>query len=159
MDKKLKEIEGKIKKSLGITELPDFELKIDKRLSKRTAFNQKVDDKYLITISAENDNNPNYSGFKHELIHLALKNYSYDNLEINLQVPEKYKKDDKKTRFMEYLTIALEIKMGDREKIEENLNNYEKYGFSKIKKFYSIVKNIKLDQPLINDIKIRANSL
>ncbi|MCX6811875.1 MAG: hypothetical protein NT039_04245 [Candidatus Berkelbacteria bacterium] len=131
MDRKFKEIEEKVKKSLGIDKFPDYELKIDSSLGRRTAFNQKVGDKYLITISVEKDKKPNYNGFKHELIHLALKKFSYDSLEINLPVPKKYEKDDKTVRFMEYLTIIFEIKMGNSEKVEENLTNFERDGFKK----------------------------
>lgn len=159
MDRKIKEIEEKVKTSLGIDKLSDYGLKIDSSLGERIAFNQKVDNKYLITISAENDKKPNYSGFKHELIHLALKKLSYDCLEVNLPVPQKYENEDKETRFMEYLTIVFEIKMGNPKKIKENLDNYEKYGFSKIKKFYNIVKNTNLNQSLINGITIKVNSL
>lgn len=157
MVRKFKEIEEKVKESLGIDKLPNFELEIDSSLEERAAFNKKIGDKYLITISAENDNKPNYSGFKHELIHLALKEFSYDGLKVNLPVPKKYQNDAKQTKFMEYLTIVFEIKMGNSEKVEENLNNYEKYGFSRIKEFYSIVKNVKLNQSLIQDIIIKMN--
>lgn len=154
MDEKFTEIESKVKKFLGIKKLPDYIIKIDKLLKRRVGFNKKVNDKYIITISPNNLN-----GLKHELIHLALKQFSYSNLKINLPVPKKYEKDDKTVRFMEYLTIIFEIKMGNPEKIEENLNNYEKYGFSKIKKFYNIVENTNLTQSQIKDIITKANSL
>jgi hypothetical protein len=159
MDRKFKEIEEKVKKSLGIDNLPDYELKIDSSLKQRTAFNKEVGNKYLITISAENDKKPNYSGFKHELIHLALKSFSYDGLDVNLPAPKKYEKDNKTVRFMEYLTIVFEIKMGNTQKIEENLNNYQKYGFTKIKKIYNIVGNTDLNHSLIKNTVEKANSL
>lgn len=154
MDKKFKEIEEKVKKFLGIKELPDYEIKVNKSLSQRTAFNKKVGDKYTIYISPDN-----YNGLKHELIHLALKKFSYKKLKADLPVPGKYKKDNRKTCFMEYLTICLEIKMGSKDKIKENLDNYEKYGFSQIKESYNITdKNFKkkIDQKLINKI-IKTN--
>lgn len=156
MDRKFKDIEEKVKKSLGIGKLPKYDLVVDEKLIERTAYNKKVGDKYIITISAEKDKKPNYSGFKHELIHLALKSYFYNGLEVNLPVPQKYEKDSKVTKFMECLTIIFEIKMGDTEKIKENLNIYQKYGFSQIKDFYKsaieIIKDNNLDQKLINKL-------
>lgn len=149
-NQEIKKIRSKVINFLGIKKLPDCKIKIDKSLEKRVAFNKKIGKKYIITISPDNPN-----GLRHELIHLALKQFIYSGLKINLPVPQKYEKENKKTRFMEYLTICLEIKMGSKEKIKENLNNYQEYGFSEINKFYKITDgyfNNRINQKLINKI-------
>ena len=153
MDRKIRETEDKVKNFLGIKKMPDYKVVTDESLEKREAFNKKVDRKYIITISPDN-----LAGLKHELIHLALKRFSYDDLDVNLPVPKKYEKDDKTVRFMEYLTIVFEIKMGNPEKIEENLNSYEKYGFSRIKAFYNIIGSNNLRQSFIGEIINKVNS-
>ncbi|MCX6784692.1 MAG: hypothetical protein NTV81_02005 [Candidatus Komeilibacteria bacterium] len=154
----IKEIEEKLKRLLGISSFPDYELKIDNSLNKRTAFNKKIGNKYIITISTDKDNKPNLSGFKHELIHLALKIFSYINLDKNLSVSQEYEKDsDKADIFMEYLVIALEIKIGNPQDVEQNLENYEKYGFSEIRYFYDLISNFIFNQTNIDDVIIKVN--
>ncbi len=162
MDKKCILIEQELMAKLGAKKLPKHDLVICSNVNERFAFNKKVSNKYIITIS-ETDGRLNFSGFKHEIIHLTLKRFSFVALKVGLPVPNKYSRDNKRVKFEEYLVSCLEIRLGEHSNIEKNLDNYEKKGFTKIKQFYKIFLKIfklgQLSQTAINKLIKEINSI